>query len=262
MALAIKTRTPAAWGKAACAWTHLPLRLKGVVVVSLPVAALMLSAILIVRVEGQKDEAAAAKHTLEVGTALRTTYLLVADADSSLGVYGLTRDKGWLQPLEILERDIEANLARIATSIHDHPEQGRRLARLKEAIYSWLVAAEDLREFYASSKIRRGTVPFALLAREKQIGAAVRGEYEAMAATENSELDERTGSIRARNATLNWMIAVSALVGLLGGILAALFLTALTRQVQAPDPEANDELGRLAKALGKTGSILSELAKR
>ena len=50
----------------------------------------------------------------------------VQDADSSLGIYCLTRDKGWLQPLEALQRDIEGDLGQVANSAGGNQEQQRR----------------------------------------------------------------------------------------------------------------------------------------
>src|SRR5260370_40820139 len=71
-------------------WANLPLRVKGLIVVSLPVAAILLSIAFMQRLVTAKTEAqAAVKNNLEVRLQLQTLYIVLISAESEIRNLGL-----------------------------------------------------------------------------------------------------------------------------------------------------------------------------
>jgi PAS domain S-box-containing protein len=261
--------------RTARAWTNLSLRVKGLVVVSVPVVALLLSAILIFQVEKKKDEIGEwIKHTQDVHLEVLNIYIAMISAESAIRDYALTGHEAALQPYDIAGPSIEVVLDRIKDLEQDSPEQRHRLARLKELAHQRLDLLKSLRGYYDSPQTRGKEAPQELLRQGKTSMDEELGELAKFLTAETRLSKEHTKSNEALQRVLYDVIGACVVVGLLGGILAVwLFMRGIVRRVQEAESGAhrleqglppaglssgNDELGRLASALERTGTILNK----
>ena len=274
MAIPKEHRALPFWKVLARAWTNLPLRLKGFVVVSLPVAALLLSAALTGLADRQKNGAeAAVRHRLEVRTQIRQVSTLAAGAHAAVLGYGLTRQEEWLQPLDAFRRNVNHELSLLESLVQDSPEQLRRLTEVRRDIRDWLDVAAESRKLYERSDARASAIPSGLPEQGKRLTDQIHNECEAMLKAEDDLLEQRVASNRPRDSAVRAIIGASLLVCLGGLLLAFLLTNNEIRRIQELELSANrleqdlppvlpsegkDELGRLGKALGNAATILAE----
>ena len=249
-------------------WANSPLRVKGLMVVLLPVVAFLLSILLISQLEKQKADAEEwVKHTQDVRVEILNTYIVLVSAESSVRDYALTGHEEALQPYERAGVSIDVVLDRIRDLVRDNSEQMERLVRLKDLIHQRLEGLKALRGHYDSPQARGQEAPQQLL---RQGQASMNGallELTKLYTTEDRLLKDRTKKSKDFQTILYAGIVGSVVVGLLGGIVAAwLFTRGIARRVQHAElsahrleqglpldavPVANDELGRLASAAPK-----------
>src|SRR5579863_5702698 len=145
-------------------WANLPLQVKGLVVVLLPAAALLLSIILISQLEKQKDSVNEwEKHAQDLRAELLNTYIVLVSAESSVRDYALAGHEQALQPYERAVVSIDVVLDRIRDLVKDNSEQVDRLARLKNLIHQRFDGLKTMRGYYDSSEARGHEAPQQLL---------------------------------------------------------------------------------------------------
>src|SRR5580692_10543931 len=101
-------------------WANLPIRLKGLIVGSLPVAALMISGVLINTMERHKDEGDARIHqALDFRSQLQRLYIILIEAESGVRNYALTGHENGLQALGVVGSSMDAVFDNIRDLIKD-----------------------------------------------------------------------------------------------------------------------------------------------
>src|SRR5437660_10445832 len=110
------------------AFTDLPLREKGLVVVSIPALSLLivLAAMVFVQHEEQQAERLV-RHTMEVRQNLQLALTLLIDAETGTRGYLLTNRKEWLKPYEAALRRFPAVISDLEKLVADDPVQFARV---------------------------------------------------------------------------------------------------------------------------------------
>jgi len=254
-------------------WTDLSVRLKALVVVALPMTALLVCVILAYYIASAKTEAEdAAKNTLEVRSQLQTLYIVLISAESEIRNYGLNGHEEGLQPLGMVGPSVDALITRMSELLHDTDPQKDRLARLKQLVHERLEGLKELRAYYGSADGRR-TAPPAQLFQRARISPDVLLALSEVGTKQTKLQQERAKKDEARQARLRLAMVGTAAVGLLSGILAALwFAKGIVRRLHnlkesalhladglrsAPALGGKDELGGLAEALETAGQSVA-----
>ncbi len=254
-------------------WTNVPLRGKGLTVVSIPIIALIVAAMASLLLQRQADEADAhVAHTLEVLNTIQRTNVLLLDAVIGTRSYLLTGREEALQTYIQAQAALPDNLAHLTLLVADNPTQRERTAQLS-ALASQQMAL--LNTIQTSTDTPGGTVPAAtralLIQNDEKLGA-VRTEVAAMQADEEGLLAERTAvadRLRRRGIIT---VAISLLFGLVGGGFATLlFASGIANRIrrlednaarmarrdrQLPTPGGNDEIGQLGDQLVEADRLL------
>ncbi len=254
-------------------WADLPLRMKGLVVVALPVTALALCAVILLLLQQQTREAERwVQHTYEVRAELQRTVQQLTDAESAVRAYALSDEARFLAPYRLSGEQVPASLARLGQLTADNPAQVARLRRVDT-----LLAQEqtDFAAVEAATDARRGgtTVDYAaLLDRSAADMDPLRRELVAMRDEEDRLLVLRQE--RAQRVQ-QWSMAAlmaSGALGLVGGLLASYLFAAgiggrvgqlaanaerlAHRMPLLPLLPASDEIGRLDRRLRDADTLL------
>ncbi|HET8629757.1 MAG TPA: CHASE3 domain-containing protein [Thermomicrobiales bacterium] len=247
------------------------LRAKGLAVVALPLVALLVAALAYTLVRQQEDDAAAqVARTLEVRGQIQVVTTLLVDAETGVRGYLLTGQDGFLAPYRQAQAALPGSLAHLAQLVQDDPAQGARLRRVEALSTQDLAALDALR---AAGPAAAGTTADRL-GSGKATMDATRAELAGMQAAEDQLLAARTARLARVRAWGAAAVAASLVVGLLGGLAAALLFTAgiagrvrlleenarrlAARRPLLPAPAGRDELGRLGRGLADAGALLAE----
>jgi signal transduction histidine kinase len=249
-------------------WLDLSLRRKGLLVVSLPLLALVLTAALAFRAQRAENDAEAwVRSTRQAAAELRTLDHHLVDAQAAVHAYPLTRDRAALVRYDDAVKGIAASLGRLDPLLADPAQRAEldRIARLAGTqIFGPLVPATE-----AEEPVR---VPPARLAQSSQAVTAIRDRVERMQRGMDELLADR--SVRATAARRSTLLVtlVGALAGVTGGLIGALlFVTGISRcvdrlalsadQLAAGEPldlieSRGDELGHLEQRLQEVAALL------
>src|SRR5260370_12493750 len=198
-------------------WADLSLRVKGLIVVSVPLAAILLAIAFMQRLETAKSEAeAAAKNTQEVRSQLQTLYIVLISAESEIRNLGLNGHEEGLQPFGMVGPSIDALFTKMGDLLHKDREHSERLTRLKQLVRERLDGLKDLRAFYEAPETRHAPSPDRLVQRAK-VSPDVLLALTEIDAKENKLQQERTKRDETRHASLRFAILVRARVGVFGG---------------------------------------------
>jgi PAS domain S-box-containing protein len=255
-------------------WADQPLAIKGLVVVALPLAVLLIaltSLYLTSRAEARAE--ADVRLAFAIQRDVHEVHALLAEAASGVRGYLLTGQERFLEPYVRAEADIPGTFARLDREIRD-PEVRARFERVKALAERKREGLADLRRMQSSDApvvADRSEIVAALVA-NKAVLDSLRSEIRGMQVREGQLLALRRAkadAVRARNLILT---AVSGAVGLLGSLTAVyLFSTGIVRRVHlleanagrlergeplAPLPEEADEIGRLAIKLEEASGLL------
>jgi len=254
---------------------NLPLNVKGLVVVSIPLLALLgttLAAFLAFR-QNQVAEAAV-RQTFEVSIRIQSVLTLLVDAETGVRGYVLTGTPSFLDPYHQALQRLPAAMAELGSLIQDNPAQVERVGRIRRLVTQRLEAFEMLRPYGARSGRRLAGPMAPLMVKGKAIMDSLRAELATMGAEQTRLMAVRTAVARrtvqwARNAVWG-----GALAGLLGGLLAVLIFTRGVSgrmrelEIQAGrlaqglplsiEPSGKDEVGRLEKALAGAAGLMGE----
>lgn len=254
---------------------NLPLFAKGLVVVAIPVAALILILTAVAVFVREKDEAErSVHHTLRVRAAVFNIRSLVADSEASLRGYLLVGDERWLAIYQAARRELPGAVNRLLVLVEDNPSQRQRAAMVQRLMGEKLAGLERL-----ASLRRRGVAALdAELTQSRVVLDRLRAEFAAMEGEEETLLQQRRQNAEHRRSQTAAMLWVGAVFGLGGAVLAMLFLTASmvarVRQLEvaaaalsrgAPVAEgsgASDELGVLERAMYQASLMLQERDRR
>ncbi|HEX3745346.1 MAG TPA: ATP-binding protein [Bryobacteraceae bacterium] len=255
-------------------WLNLPLRLKGLVVTSLPVVALLGFSVSFFMLEVQYRSAGKwLASTLQVFGALQKVRTSVLESSGAVRSYALTNDSRHLKTYQDSLSDGEVamhQLEKIAVS----PEEREHVTALRGLITQHHSAAAD---YVATIQPQSPAVNPAAAEWLEKNGAAMNRIDAEIAVVQGMErhtvaVDVARLARALRNSHLG--VLASIVLGLVGGILAMLLfasgIVSRVKKVQesasglaegrmpAPDHPASDEIGRLSEALHRTATLLQQ----
>ena len=254
-------------------FADLPLRVKGLLLASVPVAALFVAVGSLAWMEQRQDEAGRwVQHTFEVRSNVRTLLLVLGDAESAVRGYLLTRDQALLAPYRDALRRFPQVVQRLGALTNDNRNQIARVRRIQQtakAVLDSLTHVVNVFEQSASPVEMRSA-----LTSSKQEIDQVRSELTAMHEEEQRLLAVREAQAEQARRRLDVLLAVSTGIGLLGGLLAPLAMArSVVRRIaglveraqllaeRRPLPLESlggDEIGQLGGALAQADQLLSE----
>jgi diguanylate cyclase (GGDEF)-like protein/PAS domain S-box-containing protein len=256
-------------GRVRALWSNLPLRTKGIVVVSIPVAGIVFMAALSYLVNQSSVEVAREQErALDLRTEARGTLISTLEAEDDLRGYLLTGEPGFLDAYEAAVTAMPRHLHRLDSLVGGEPEQEERYRRIFALASERLGVLSQLRQ---SPQSRRRDL---LLDQGRQLSDRLQAVLEAMIAHQDrtvAALQRRADDYRNRIRVLT---LVALPLGILGGLLSMLFFTAgIQRRVQRLNvnagqlargralhalPPGEDEIGRLGRALEAAADRLLE----
>jgi signal transduction histidine kinase/ActR/RegA family two-component response regulator len=254
-------------------WANLSLRVKALIVVSLPVAALVASTLLAGRIERDRDDVEAlVKHNSELRAQLLGMYAILSSAESALRNFGLTGQEDGIQPLHMLALTLNANFDRMGTQILPNPEAVKQLAEFRKRVLSRVDGMKKVHEFYEAHRGEHLPAPQEL-AESAKIAPEILQNITAFFAIDNKGLQARLSESKSLQAKLHTGLYSSVAVGIFGSIFGVFLCTgSLVRRIRQLELCAahlengvpreavlagNDEIGRLAAAMEKAGSVLA-----
>jgi PAS domain S-box-containing protein len=258
-------------GGLARGWASLPLRVKGLVVVAIPVTALLLvSGLFYLQQRRDTRLDRAIQHQLEVRSRAQRVRGLVVEAETGVRGYLLTGRGGFLEPYRRARRALPEAWATLNASVAAEPASAAALQRLGPIVEHRM---EFLGRFIRPGALDRGAAETRRdLLRGKILMDRVHSGLGRLEDSINREL--RAGEAEARRAdrASALVIALGVIVGLGGGLLASvLFARGIERRIGRLEDNAHrledgvalaglplggDEIGRLGRALHEGAQLL------
>lgn len=222
-------------------WANLPIRLKGLIVGSLPVAALMVSGILMNTMERHKDEGDARIHqAMDFRAQLQTLYIMLLDAESGVRNYALTGHENSLQALGVVGTYIDGVFDKVRDLIKDDANQLTRLSELRQLAHQRLTGLQELRDYYDAHKAD-GAAPSPELLAKARVSPDVLLSVSALGNAQGKLVLERAKADAASQFRFRVAIGACVVLGLLGGFLVVLlFTTSVVRRVQQLEGERHN----------------------
>ncbi len=251
------------------AFRNLPLYVKGLAVVALPLAWLLLVTVAFYFVQQENQSAQRwVSHTLEVRAEIQRIHTTVEEAETGVLGYLLTREPAWLAPYQQAQRSLPPELDRLAAMVAESPDQTTRVKRIKDLVTKRL---ENLQ--WLPVRVPIGTHFSPALAESRQALDGVRQILSETLARENSLLIERQGRVDASRAKGYAVIAAGVLSAPVSAVLAMLLFTSgIARRIEILDLNShrlaeglpivamrsgNDEIGRLEHSLRDAAALLA-----
>ncbi|MCF5825520.1 CHASE3 domain-containing protein, partial [Pseudomonas syringae] len=237
-------------------WEDLPLRGKALVAISLPLAMLMFSLILIYIAERQSAQAEEdVRRVLLVQGDIQTLHTQIAEGAASVRGYLLTRREDFLPGYINAQPLIDAALVRLDANVRDQ-QMRDHLKAIEPLIRTKVDGLEKLR----SLSLQGQETVSSILIENKYVLDQLRDRISVMREREDALLAERTEAAAANRAHLLRSTLLAAACGIFGAILAVLMLSkgivARVHQVQRnaqrlalghpllPQPPEKDEIGQ------------------
>ncbi len=255
-------------------WANRRLALKGIVVVTLPLAILLSALVLLyfassagVRAENDVRRAFAIQRDAY------QVHALLAEAAAGVRGYALTGQERFLEPYRKAEADLPATMARLDKVIQDAEVRARfnRINDLTTRKREGLAGIVALAERFGPRGGDTAVIERALVA-NKIVLDDMRREIDLLQQRESILLNERSQRVED---VRNWFLTltgISAVIGLLGSLAAVyLFSTGIVRRVQMLEANAEllargealndmplerDEIGQLAERLSQASALL------
>ncbi|WP_338811448.1 ATP-binding protein (plasmid) [Agrobacterium leguminum] len=254
-------------------FADLPLRAKGIVIVTVPLA-LLLAALASVFVADRQSRIAEdqVRVTLEIQSGIQEIHALIAEAATAMRGYLLTGRADFLDPFNRAEDRLPVVLDEVGRRLRDE-EQKSRLDRIRVLVDAKVDRLQLLKQ---ADILRAGGREdlAAKLIEGKQVLDVLRQEIDAMNRREADLLHARTQAAdRVRTLSRSLMIAAGFL-GFAGALVAVfLFSASIVRRVHALKAQAHrlsqgevvrvadpfrDELGSLEQALEDASVLLKK----
>lgn len=258
---------------------NLSFRIKSLLLVSLPVAALALSLVLGRQAESVRIESEElTKNATEIRAQLQNIYILMTTAESEVRNFGLNGREEGLQPLGMIGPTIDG----IFTKVRDLDKTGHsndQISRAKHLVFQRLDGLKQLRAFYTNPGMRGTPAPADLIQQARISPDLVVALTELGGVLIKSPVD-RLKALQSQRLVVRLEMTATGILGAVGAILAALWFAAgisgrLRKLKQCASdleegraltcvPGGSDELGALARALesaGQTAAARSEELK-
>jgi PAS domain S-box-containing protein len=249
-------------------WIDLPLRVKALAVISIPLVPLVISAGLFAWSARRAQSAEGwVAHTLEVKAQIATVLSLMVDAEMGVRGFLLTRNPESLHPYEDATARHAAAMAQLSILVADNSAQVDRVRTVGA-----LATGRPLSDMIAYARTTNAQPPLSLLADSRHTMDAVRNELAEMQGVEDRLLEARTATATRAQRQVVWIGALGAVFGLVGGLFAAVTFTSgvvsridrlgenAVRLSQAMPlmrlKPAADEVGHLGGRLEEAGALL------
>ena len=252
-------------------WANLPLRFKGLAVIAIPLVPLFVLAALVTSSTARERAAQAdVARTLEVKAEIATLYGLIADAETGVRGYLLTRHPDSMQVIRDTAGPLQRTYIRVRELLQDEIQR-QHLGRMTE-----LSRARPLNALLDFARKNPATVapPSELLAESRATMAQLRDVLRLMQAREDQLLAEHVEQARLARERLKDITLGSVGLGGVASLLAALaFTNGIARRIQGlrvnadrlahgETPgfvsDARDELGHLGRGLGDASALLQQ----
>ncbi len=176
--------------RATLAWTNSPLRVKGLVVVAIPLIAILVSAFSYLRIERQ-DQAAEAlvEHSQRISADIGRAVNILLDAENGVRGYLLSGNVGDLKSFGTAQRTLPDAMVDLYHLVQDTQVQTDRMSRITS------LAEQELDNLAVLSSLPPGTTSKnekALLVNSDNLAQALRSEFDAMRSDEDRLLADRT----------------------------------------------------------------------
>jgi signal transduction histidine kinase/CheY-like chemotaxis protein len=253
-------------------WADLPLRGKGLVVVTIPLLVMLADSALLFTITSQRHQSIIeADKSIAVRTASSEVLAIIVDAETGVRGYLATGDERFLEPYD--------------TALPRFQALGKRYPQITEASFGSHFS--HLRtlvtdEFAGLQELRRAgpSGPPAERLQRMLTGKAtmdqIRGELASVQTEEAAGLAQRQADEQRSFQLAQRIILGSVVLGLLGGLMATLlFARSVVRRIRILQDNAdaleqgweqrdigpgNDEVGRLGASLARAGGLLSSRA--
>ena len=257
------------FGRIAAVTGRLSLSAKGIIVVAIPVAALLAALTVFYLFQRQAADAQAwVEHTFEVRAAIREAMLQLANAETGLRGYLLTGRPSDLETFRAARQQLPQPIAELEKLIRDNPAQAERVKRV-QALESTVVQGMESQHQAAAAGETLTDVES-----QRADVQALRSELAAMQTEEDRLLQQRTNALHTAQRRLEAVEVAGGVLGLLGGLLAALLFTdGVARRIRlvqtdayklamgqpaAPEVEGSDEVAQLANTLKETAKLVAK----
>lgn len=255
-------------------WADLPLTLKGLVLVALPLVILigsLGSLYLASNAEARAEDDV--RRAFAIQRDIYQVHALLAEAAGGVRGYLLTDQNRFLEPFYKAQTELPPTLARLDEAIED---QGVRreyevFLELTEQKQEGLDALITLAREEGVRPARSSAVLSALVA-NKAVLDELRRQIDEIQRQEGILLDARRARVETVRGRFLALTAISAVIGLLGSLAAVfLFSTGIVRRIQLLQinaeklqageplnsfPDERDEIGRLARKLDLASQLL------
>jgi signal transduction histidine kinase/ActR/RegA family two-component response regulator len=248
-------------------WYDLPLRFKGMIVITVPLLCILYSVVALYIFQSQRTDLTQwISRAFQVGSGIQSVATLLSEAENGARGYLLTRDQQYLEPVRKAQAELANRLDRMEEILQGSAAQLERAGRVE------VLGRQRLAALEAALTASAGDVP-ARLARGAEVTAAIQREFTAMRNEESRLWIQRIAAETALRNRLTIVMYTGAGLSLLAGVIAmSLFLTGIVRRSQllrhnaerlargeplADLPPAADEIGQLGVALASSSALLA-----
>ena len=253
--------------------TNRSLLAKGIWIVMIPLATLVLTSTSIYIVQGfQRDAAAAVVRSQAVENDVHILLGMLEDAEAGQRAYLLTGDESWLQSVHAAHLGMPAVLQRLDGLITDTAQRGQ-LNQMPSLIEERLAALDGVVAEARMLGRFPATVPASRFEPGRQLMTAVRTSTTAMVGRQRELVAARTARAQRVEQILLLIAGAGAAAGVAGGVLAVMIFTVgissrvrvLTESVNclvggAPlpaPPGGRDEIAVLGRQLHQAAALLA-----
>ena len=245
-------------------WRDLSIRRKGLIVLSAPVLATIVSTVLFFLAKATGDDAKYwVRHTFEVKERAQHILTLLSETETSLRGYVLTEDRSFLTAHDRAVESLPVELAHLQELVSDNRKQlDHLITTIRPLITERLnVETSTLVEFsrhghndQLTQSIQRGSDAMEQLRRAIRVFINEEDRLLVMRQNHEHQVDQITSFATATTASLGLTIGLSAMLLFASGIAKRLdrivdAAEALQKEEPVPLPrEGNDEIARLGQA--------------
>src|SRR5690242_14746388 len=116
-------------------WTNLPLRVRAVALLLVPLPLLVVSTMVLWRAaSGEQQARARVQHSLEVRSGIQDILVRLLDAETSVREFLLSGESAVLRPYQESREFLPALSAHVSDLVQDNPSQSRRAREVRELI--------------------------------------------------------------------------------------------------------------------------------
>jgi signal transduction histidine kinase/CHASE3 domain sensor protein/ActR/RegA family two-component response regulator len=251
------------------AWLDLSLTIKGMIVISIPLACIFCSVIALYVFQQQRTNLDLwIGRAFQAGSRIQTVLTLLSDAERETRGFLLTGDPKYLAGYEQAQSRLPGNLVALRTALADSPAQLERIGRVES------LSRQVLARMRSLISQPRSSVLGDWLEQDLLLRDSIQREFAAMRADESMLWITRVATEKTLRKNLSITLYVASLLSLVAGCFAmVLFTTGIVRRAQLLRVNAErlargetlldlrpatDEIGRLAEALARSSLLLDQ----